>query len=1193
MLGYVFVAILLSFIWTVIVALGLPLWVAAVPTGVAVVSLATVLLLRRRAARQAAVNLEVSILAQGKAHVETVRPDLRPEIEGMQEEFSKAIAALKGSRWGKGGRDALSVLPWYLIIGPPGGGKSTALRNSGLQFPHVNARGGAVRGVGGTRNCDWWLTPEAVLLDTAGRYSVEEDDREEWLAFLDSLVKHRPKRPINGLLIAVSVSDLMGGDDAVQSLARRLRERVDEVMSRLRMNVPVYVLITKCDLLAGFVETFSDLAKPDRNQVWGFTTRLEEAHDVKSIFEARFDELVTQLEARCLTRLTQERRVEARARIYQFPQQLVALRHHLGEWVSTLFAEGSPEDRRVFRGCYFTSGTQEGSPIDRVMHAMAEAFGVGQSLPPPSEPKGEAKSYFLRDLFSAVLIPDQKLAARSTQEIKRQSLLRLAYASGGIALAVLLAVLPLVSFFRNRALIGAIREATASAHAESSSGLVSLASLEPLRVQVDRIIAYQREGAPWTLRFGLYQGDTLFPALRDTYAAALQKAYVANALKSDADALRTFVDAEEVSNERPGLGRYAAGYDLLKLHLLLTGPRVDGEPSVDAPTAEWMANVLASREPRHRSSSDAKLLLPHAQTYAALLATENPPLLPRDDGLVRRARNTLRKLPPAALTIERLATEIGRQEEDLTLTDLLGGSTAQLRSSGKVRAAMTRRVWAERVRPQLEGGLYATEAWVLGTAPQASPDAVASEYFQQYIQEWRDFLETIEFAPIQSNAETLALLEDLSRGKPPPLGRLFASIAHQVNLNEEEESAIGAVGDALAQKVRATLGKKKALGPIEAAQRALARRAPDRLEASDVTAAFSGLVRFGAPVQKSDAAGSGDGPPLDTYQEQLEFLRDALRADMENPEDHDPLMARLQTARVRVKSLIEMQETGWRPRLEALLWPPLDALSRSSTRELAAGASAKWCSAVVASFDQSLAKRYPFARGGQDASLADVTEFFRPEAGIVDGFYNAVLQKDVLRVGDAYQFARRLGNTGNSPYAPGLLLFLKRSHDVSASLFPPKSTEPVTEFSVHLRPSPKVASITLTIDGQQITYQNGPEQWHAVKWPGGGKKPGASISVRSNKGVSETLEQEGEWGLFRLLESGTLQGTRGQRSFAVTWKLASMDAEVTLDVRPSRSESPFVGVPRTGQQPQLLQPFRASGIVPPRGIGAGGAGCQG
>ena len=56
----------------------------------------------------------------------------------------------------------------------------------------------AVPGVGGTRNCDWWLTEEAIYLDTAGRYTSQLQSRKEWQAFLQNLGSLRRQRPLFG-----------------------------------------------------------------------------------------------------------------------------------------------------------------------------------------------------------------------------------------------------------------------------------------------------------------------------------------------------------------------------------------------------------------------------------------------------------------------------------------------------------------------------------------------------------------------------------------------------------------------------------------------------------------------------------------------------------------------------------------------------------------------------------------------------------------------------------------------------------------------------------------------------------------------------------------------------------------------------------------------------------------------------------
>src|SRR3954453_22117880 len=126
----------------------------------------------------------------------------------LKERMQDALATLKSASGGKSGY--LYELPWYVIIGPPGAGKTTALVNSGLKFPLARgARPAAIAGVGGTRYCDWWFTEEAVLIDTAGRYTTQESDaradKQSWFSFLYLLKKNRPRQPINGVIVAISV----------------------------------------------------------------------------------------------------------------------------------------------------------------------------------------------------------------------------------------------------------------------------------------------------------------------------------------------------------------------------------------------------------------------------------------------------------------------------------------------------------------------------------------------------------------------------------------------------------------------------------------------------------------------------------------------------------------------------------------------------------------------------------------------------------------------------------------------------------------------------------------------------------------------------------------------------------------------------------------------------------------------------
>ena len=96
-----------------------------------------------------------------------------------------------------------------------------------------------------------------MLIDTAGRYVTQDSetaiDSAGWRSFLDLLKRHRPRQPINGMLIAISLKDLLDGTEQERGQhARAVRMRLRELQDAFRLRAPVYVLFTKADLIAGF-----------------------------------------------------------------------------------------------------------------------------------------------------------------------------------------------------------------------------------------------------------------------------------------------------------------------------------------------------------------------------------------------------------------------------------------------------------------------------------------------------------------------------------------------------------------------------------------------------------------------------------------------------------------------------------------------------------------------------------------------------------------------------------------------------------------------------------------------------------------------------------------------------------------------------------------------------------------------------
>ncbi len=1203
MRGYVIGAVLLVLTWVAAWLLEIPLWIPLTLTILVLVTVVAVFLIRRGLATKKAGQIERALLAQASRIEDTVRPDLAAEIESMSAEFHKAVAALKSSRLKGGGQTALYALPWYVIIGPPGAGKSTALRNSGLPFPYVPSQSrGSVKGIGGTRNCDWWLTNEAVLLDTAGRWTTQEDV-EEWDAFLDLLRRHRPKRSLNGILVAISIDELLSNSDESRArLAAKIRERIDEVMSRLGIALPVYVLVTKCDLLPGFVETFAELPRSERGQLWGYTFPFRELGlELANSLEARFAELRESVEQRVVRALGQEQRLESRELISGFPGQFALVGDPLTHFLLELFQPNVYRQSPLLRGTYFTSGTQEGTPIDRLLIQLAETAGLPPQYAVP-EPVLEPKSYFLNKVFFDVVFPDAKLVAPTEKVARRRQVIEV---SAGLALTLaagLIIFMSAISWHLNRELIDStsdlVSAVTAFAKTGASEAPLSPVPLESLRARADELREHQTRRAPFLMRFGLYTGEDLTRRTAGAYAQAMRQRVIEPLVRVESNALSAWAERfERELDLEPNHDQHDQHYAALERHLRLTEPRAADEPEMTDVERERLARALSAlwiennQEARHL---DPNLLARHIHLFLRL-AEENSTLrLERNHEIVRRARVALSRVPASRVALFELIQEMEGHGYELTLSRMIGATGTALSASEHVRGAFTKRAWVERIRQRIEdaGARRAGAAWVLGplTGDAAERhrvirDELRAQYFTAYIEEWQRFVRSIRVKTAHNESEALALLEDLTRGGPPPLGRLFLSIDENTrlpdfapNLNRDQDSNLLT---ALEERVTGSLTNMR-----PEAEAGDASAPPVPMAGENIRAAFSGLLQFGI----AEPVGGGAPPPvgLDIYQEQLSFLRDALSLHRDDPSASEQLMGRLQTARTRVQSLISEQPTGWRPLFESLLWPPVDGAATTSSRAMAVSTARSWCSSVAVPFFSTLAGRYPFQSNGHDAAIADFTAFYRPGSGTLWSFYEQSLGTQIERDGANYVFATRLGRGAGSIYRSTLPLFLERSQAISTAFFPPGVSEPRVEMDVRVHPVPGAASVRFASGGTLIDYRNGPETWTRIVWPGEHPDQGALIEVFGAGGLEERIRQEGEWGLFRLMEraSRISGGGPNARNFVVTWSLPGHGLELSVSVRLVRAENPFFAA--DDRRGRMLGPVRSIGVQAPRVIAAEG-----
>jgi type VI secretion system protein ImpL len=488
-----------------------------------------VLLLYRGVSRHH--NLEGLLRDDADQAVLNASPADREEVSLLRERLLQSIERLHSNKpRGSNPKDALYALPWYLVIGQPAAGKSTMLYQSGLNFPYAEREGARVAGLGGTRNCDWFFSSEAVLLDTAGRYMNNQEEAGKWRAFLQLLRQHRQRRPLNGLIVTVSIHDILQTSlEDQERIAKRLRERIQETHALLEVRLPVYLVFTKCDLVPGFAPFYRQLDDVARGEVMGktFSHKGYEQADWGRQFGVAMDELVSYWQQVASQQLVMQDIQITRqdSAVYRFPLELAALKPRLQLFVDALLRANPYQKAELLRGFYFTSALDADQPeMGGHTRQVTERFSLDSDQEIASG-NAQPRPLFINSLFRKVIIPDQHLVALYTTN-HRERRHKAAWIGGAGLVAVLLCSLLGWSYMNNKNTVQTISTElaqAAKADASATGQYTDWQTLDRMRFWTAHYYAqHHDEGVPMRMRLGLYQGYKVEPLVRSQYFSRLE-----------------------------------------------------------------------------------------------------------------------------------------------------------------------------------------------------------------------------------------------------------------------------------------------------------------------------------------------------------------------------------------------------------------------------------------------------------------------------------------------------------------------------------------------------------------------------------------------------------------------------------------------------------------------------------------------
>lgn len=1092
-------------------------------------------------ARNKTKHLTADMAGQGASSTKDPNHSGSAEKTQLQMRFQEAIDTLRKSR--RGGAH-LYDLPWYVVIGPPGSGKSTLLQNSGLHFPLSDRFGkDALRGIGGTRNCDWWFTDEAVFLDTAGRYTTQDSDQvadaSAWIEFLHLLRRYRKRRPVNGVLIALSMSDLLLLNETERHAhIQAIRRRLDELSEHLHIAVPAYLVFTKCDLIAGFTEFFDDLSAELRNQVWGFTFPVAKTMSGTAAqdFDEEFGLLMDRLNTRVLERLHDEHDQGRRAAILTFPQQLNALREVARQIAEGVFSTHQYGVQPLLRGAYLTSGTQEGTPIDRMMGAVARTFGV--DVAQVHAPGAQQRTFFISRLLQEVVFAESGFAGTNPAIERRKAIIQIASYVGVVTVAGLLLTGLTMSYFRNTAYLHSVNVALKHFPGKSSVARATTQKgyFERVLERLDNFSAVQvvaqkyHNQSPWLMGFGLYQGHTV--------SGQVQAAYIRE--------LNGLLLPGLASQFQMGMTENAADpqklYYFLKGYLMLAEPRhMNTDELMTLGNIEWeqlFPNVPVIQ----------KALSKNLQALVGMPGALHP--LSPNATLVEQARSTLRSANLTTLIYSSMKLkEKSAGYAPLRLSNELGllGDVFQNKDgtplSTEIPALYTQPVFEHEANAGIETAVdqFTKNDWVFGAArinavQKAGLDRQVLDLYQQdYIKIWDALINNLQLRPVNNLLDASAVAAKLS-GPSSPLKALLLVVRHNTSdmMRKPPESAA-------TQK----LNGMKENAEHAASKNALAQALASNNGSTTVEKPGAAIAQHFKSVDALTQGAPGS-EPIDQVFSVLKQLSQTLMSMSDRSVDP--------TGKPNPQLQLAQQQVAQLP-VPVSTW--LSTLTGDTQTLMASGAEGalqkKFQHAVGNKCAEVVHGRYPFSPDSTvGVPLQNFAELFGT-GGRFNRFYTHTLEKLINTDSSVWRWKNGPGAIRGHP---GLLREMQMADQIRQMYFHRGSTPEVDFTLINPILSSGISKLVIDIDGQKYTYQpGGAVTSDAMRWPG--PHPGqVSIAAYDDSGtLISRFDYQGDWAFFHALQAAHLQ-RKSDLLFPAQFNFGGKT--VTITVKASNLVNPFL-----------------------------------
>lgn len=1034
----------------------------------------------------------------------------------LRQHCKSAIKFLKTVHLKKlGQQSSVYQLPWYLLVGAPKSGKTSLVANSEFTFANVEQFVfEAPDDKADNKYCNWWFADDAVIIDVPGQYFHPKDETMVWSTLWQLLIKllkkYRPRRPINGIILTCSLHEFISqnSDDQTQ-LLQTIKQRLHELARCISSSVPIYLLFTKTDVLAGFKEFFSDLTGNNRRQAWGMTFEHSKTISLANInqnFDQEFSALLSHLNNRLLLRMQHERNITKRSLIKDFPLQIESLKSPLRTLLYHLVEVLDCCGQLRIGGIYFCSSLQSGVTIDRLWHSLNTSFQLQPYLNTNTHLNN--KAFFVKQFFKEIILRESisppKLQRKLSFSTTKHSLLTLGSIAGFSSMTVLFLAL---SFKQKLNLIHATENALLG-YKTLSPQLVVQAPTKEYMVQVLQSLTalnnaaslFEQANSSWLITFNLPKEKYLKAQISQSYNQILQTILLPQ--------LRKLFEQQLLDNStfEPNVL-----YATLMAYLMLDDP-IHFDPNFINTWLKTFAQQTFFSDPFIQQQIQKHL------RHALTLSSQNN----LNQQAIIRARSNLNRMPPALLAYALINnSNVHGSSEVIYLVDQ--NNTTAI-TQGKDSAIPSLYTAAQFQQIYFKESINASRAaiqgnWVLG---EKSIDAmiahnerdqliteVRNRYLRDYANYWQSALKNLRLKPLDTLDHAIELLESLTQTHSP-----LTIMVDRITTNTDVRhlTANSTSGDI--EPVKTVLGDSfrnftDLLNDVNENQTSLLKQ---------MLIELNSLKQLLLTIKNAN-----DGGKSAFY---LAKSRAQGIAD-------DPF--------VKLQTLAEQSPEPfrqWLTQISAESWKLVLADTQDYINTL-------WQTLVLPEYKKNFDNRYPlFKNATQDIALDAFTNFFAP-VGTLGKFFNAYLKPFVDTNHPRWQW-RRIDNQ-TLGISSNVLDQFERAAIIQRIYYAANKKQLTIPFAMQaLKLPPQITLATVELNGQHFTDQQGTSSPNYFIWPGDQQNETMRLTFKDARGDTIEIRESGPWALFKLLTRGNIQPMPNLTRFILSFDVSGETAKYQL-----------------------------------------------